>query len=81
MTLNQFHSLVPGKRVRLAGSRDTGTVIRISKYTPSALVRCRDCANASEFIENSCYCKAMGRRVCAANRYGKPCKYFVKVER
>ena len=44
-------------------------------------VHCRDCAGASEFIENSCYCKAMGRRVCAANRYGKPCKYFVKVER
>lgn len=39
MTLNQFHSLVPGKRVRLAGKTDTGTIIRISKYTPSALVR------------------------------------------
>lgn len=39
MTLNQFHSLVPGSRVRLAGSRETGTVVRISKHTPSALVR------------------------------------------
>ena len=39
-------------------------------------VRCRDCANASEFIENSCYCKAIGRRTCACDRYGRVCKYF-----
>lgn len=43
---------------------------------PSLPVRCRDCRNASEFIENSCYCKAMGRRVCACERYGRVCKYY-----
>lgn len=36
-------------------------------------VHCRDCANASDFIENSCYCKAMGRRTCACHRYGRIC--------
>ena len=41
-------------------------------------VRCRDCANASEFIENSCYCAAMRRRTCACNRYGRICKYYEK---
>lgn len=41
-------------------------------------VRCRDCAHASDFIENSCHCKAMGRMVCACMRYGRVCKYFVK---
>ena len=44
---------------------------------PSLPVRCRDCRNASEFIENSCYCKAMGRRVCACDRYGRVCKYYI----
>ena len=39
-------------------------------------VRCRDCARSSAFIENSCHCKAMGRRVCACNRYGRVCKYY-----
>lgn len=39
MTLQQFHALIPGKRVRLAGHADTGTVTRISAHTPSALVR------------------------------------------
>lgn len=41
-------------------------------------VRCRDCVNASEFIENSCYCKAMGRRTCACRRYGRVCEHFQK---
>ena len=41
-------------------------------------VRCRDCANASEFVENSCYCKAVGRRVCACHRYGRVCPKFTK---
>ncbi len=45
---------------------------------PSLPVRCRDCANASEFIENSCYCKAMGRRTCSCNRYGRVCQKFTK---
>ena len=45
---------------------------------PSLPVRCRDCRNASEFIENSCYCKAMGLRVCACNRYGRLCLKFAK---
>lgn len=41
-------------------------------------VRCRDCAHASDFIENSCHCKAMKRRTCACNRYGRICKDFEK---
>ncbi|HIY88162.1 MAG TPA: hypothetical protein H9824_05605 [Candidatus Bacteroides pullicola] len=45
---------------------------------PTIPVRCKDCANASDFIENSCHCKAMGRRVCACNRYGRVCKYYEK---
>lgn len=42
-------------------------------------VRCRDCRHALEFIENSCYCKAMGRRICACMRYGRVCKYFARI--
>lgn len=45
---------------------------------PAIPVRCRDCAHASDFIENSCHCKAMDRRVCACDRYGRVCKYFGK---
>lgn len=41
-------------------------------------VHCRDCAGASDFIGNSCYCKAMGRRTCACERYGRVCRFFVK---
>lgn len=41
-------------------------------------VHCRDCVNASEFVENSCYCKAMGRRVCACMRYGRICWKYKK---
>ena len=43
---------------------------------PSIPVRCRDCANASAFIGNSCHCRAMGRWVCACGRYGRICKDF-----
>lgn len=35
-------------------------------------IYCRDCENAVEFIENSCFCISKGHRVCAVNRYGKP---------
>ena len=45
---------------------------------PSVPVRCRDCAHSSDFIGNSCHCRAMDRRVCACQRYGRACKYFVK---
>ena len=44
----------------------------------SVPVRCRDCAHSSAFIENSCHCKAMGRRVCACDRYGRICEYYEK---
>lgn len=43
---------------------------------PTIPVRCRDCQYASEFIENSCYCKSMDRRVCACDRYGRVCKHY-----
>ena len=42
-------------------------------------VHCRDCRHASAFIENSCYCSAMGRRTCACERYGRVCKYFENI--
>lgn len=35
-------------------------------------VFCRDCQNSSDFGDNSCFCKGLGHRVCAANKYGKP---------
>lgn len=35
-------------------------------------VFCRDCQNSSDFGDNSCFCKALEHRVCAANKYGKP---------
>lgn len=44
-------------------------------------VRCRDCANASDFIGPPpvcCHCKAMGRRVVAGDRYGRVCPKFIK---
>lgn len=39
MTLNQFNNLTSGRRVRLAGSTETGIIIAKSKYVTSALVR------------------------------------------
>lgn len=42
-------------------------------------VHCRDCRHASAFIENSCYCSAMGRRTCACERYGRVCKYYENI--
>lgn len=39
MTLNQFNNLTTGRRVRLAGSTETGIIIAKSKYVTSALVR------------------------------------------
>lgn len=35
-------------------------------------VFCKDCQNTEEFGDNSCFCKGLGHRVCAANKYGKP---------
>ena len=35
-------------------------------------VFCKNCQNSDDFGDNSCFCKALGHRVCAANRYGKP---------
>ena len=35
-------------------------------------VFCRDCDKSSDFGDNSCYCAGFGRRVCAAENYGKP---------
>lgn len=35
-------------------------------------VFCKDCQNADKFADNSCFCKGLGHRVCAANKYGKP---------
>lgn len=43
---------------------------------PAIPVRCKDCAHASAFIGNSCFCRAMDRRVCACGRYGRVCKDF-----
>lgn len=39
MTLNQFNNLTTGRRVRLAGSTETGIIIAKSKYVTSTLVR------------------------------------------
>lgn len=39
MTLNQFNNLTSGRRVRLAGSTETGIIIAKSKYVTSAIVR------------------------------------------
>lgn len=41
-------------------------------------VHCRNCRNSSDFIENSCYCKALKRRVCACNIHGRLCEKFIK---
>ena len=43
---------------------------------PSVPVRCKECVHALQFIENSCYCRAMDRRVCSCDRYGRVCKYY-----
>lgn len=43
---------------------------------PPRMVRCRDCAHSEQFGNDSCLCRAMGRRTCACDRYGKPCKLF-----
>lgn len=39
-------------------------------------VKCRNCKNASDFGDNSAYCKAKGHRVCACDRYGQICNSF-----
>lgn len=41
-------------------------------------VKCRNCKNASDFGDNSAYCKAKGHRVCACDRYGQICDSFLK---
>lgn len=41
-------------------------------------VKCRNCKNASDFGDNSAYCKAKGHRVCACDRYGQICNSFQK---
>lgn len=41
-------------------------------------VKCRNCKNASDFGDNSAYCKAKGHRVCACDRYGQICNNFLK---
>lgn len=46
----------------------------------SVYVKCRNCKNASDFGDNSAYCKAKGHRVCACDRYGQICNSFQKKE-
>lgn len=41
-------------------------------------VHCRECRNSKDFINNSCFCKAFKRRLCACNRYGRVCDKYVK---
>lgn len=41
-------------------------------------VKCRNCKNASNFGDNSAYCRAKGHRVCACDRYGQICNSFQK---
>ena len=48
MTLNQFNNPTPGRRVRLAGSNETGIIITKSKHITSALVRWTGCDVAWE---------------------------------
>nr|DAP31012.1 MAG TPA: hypothetical protein [Caudoviricetes sp.] len=43
-------------------------------------VKCRNCKNASNFGDNSAYCRAKGHRVCACDRYGQICNSFQKKE-
>ena len=43
-------------------------------------VKCRNCKNASDFGDNSAYCRAKGHRVCACDRYGQICNSFQKKE-
>lgn len=45
----------------------------------SVPVRCRQCVYASQFIGNSCHCKALGRRVCACDRYGRICEHYERM--
>lgn len=47
-----------------------------SEHDLSIPVRCKDCGHATDFIENSCFCKAYGRRLCACGRYGRRCERF-----
>ena len=35
------------------------------KKEPLSLVHCRQCSYATDFIENSCFCKIRSHRVCA----------------
>lgn len=44
---------------------------------PPERVRCRECAAASSFTGNGCFCAAKGRRVCACDRYGRVCAGYV----
>ena len=45
---------------------------KTSKKEMPQRVFCKDCQHSGDFGNNSCFCKALGHRVCAANRYGKP---------
>lgn len=36
------------------------------------VIYCRDCERGSQFGDNSCFCSARNRRVCACEKYGRP---------
>lgn len=50
----------------------------LKRRAESVYVKCRNCKNASDFGDNSAYCKAKGHRVCACDRYGQICNNFLK---
>ena len=42
------------------------------KVEEASIVFCRDCRKSNDYIDNTCYCNGLKKRVCAANRYGRP---------
>lgn len=44
------------------------------KVEEVSIVFCRDCKNSTDYIDNTCYCQCLKKRVCAADNYGRPIK-------
>jgi hypothetical protein len=42
----------------------------------SQRVQCPRCIHSADVIDNSCFCKMRGRRVCACLRYGRICALY-----
>ena len=69
----------PERGRRKRATREAGETTKAAERDTSIPVRCKECKHASAFIDNSCHCRAFGRRVCACHRYGRVCtKYEAK---